>query len=82
MFIRNVSKSGHRHPTLNQQCAAPIVEQYINTKTHASFAYKNTPRNSIVQHVATQKFTRNAQQTPQLYTHWNVDNSLVVTVSG
>ena len=62
------ASTSHTEST-DQQCAAPIVEQDINAKTHASFAYKNTPRNSIVQRAATQKFTRNAQQTSQLYSH-------------
>ena len=44
-----------------------IVEQHINTKTHASFAYKNTPKNSVVQRAAAQMFKQNAQQTSQLY---------------
>ena len=53
----------------NQQCAATILEQNNNTKTHASYAYKNTPKNSIVQNGATQKFTQNVQQTSQLYSY-------------
>ena len=51
----------------NHPCAASIVEQYTHTKTRASSAYKNTPRNSTVQTAATQKLTQNAQQTSQLY---------------
>ena len=38
-------------------------------RTHTSFAYKTTPRNSIVQRAAIQKFTQNAQQTSQAYSH-------------
>ena len=45
-LAQNVSRHGHRILTQNQQYAAPIVQPSINTKTHASFAYKNTPRNS------------------------------------
>ena len=80
---QNVSKPGHLMQ--NQQYTAPIVEQ----RTHASFAYKNTPRNSIAQTAATTKFTQNAQQTSQIYSHswptitrWNADNSLIVINSG
>ena len=59
--------SRHRILIQNQQYAAPIVEPSINTKTHASFPWKNTLRNSSVQRAATRKFTQNAQQTSQLY---------------
>ena len=61
-LTQNVSIPGHQHLIQNQPHTAPIVEQHINTKTHASFAYKNTPKNSVVQHAATQKFIQNAQQ--------------------
>ena len=67
----------------------PTVEQYTHTKTCASSACKNTPRNSIVRRAVTQKFTQNAQQTSQRYSRsqrtiirWNADSSLIVTVSG
>ena len=58
---QNVSRPGHLMQ--NQQYGAAIVEQ----RTHASFAYKNTPRNSIAQTAATRKFTQNAKQTSQIY---------------
>ena len=64
-LTQNISRPGNRHLIQNQPCAAPTVEQNTHTKTHASSAYKNTPRNSIVQRAATQKFTQNAQQTSQ-----------------
>ena len=72
----------------NHPFAAPIVEQYAHTKTRASSAYKNTPRNSTVQTAATQKLTQNAQQNSQLYsrpwpmiTRWNVENSFILVNS-
>ena len=74
-LIQNVSRPGHRYLIQNQQCAAPIVEQHINTKTHTSFAYKNTPKNLIVQCAATQKFTPNANR-PQNSTLTRYDHSL------
>ena len=47
----------------------PTAEQHTHTKTHASSAHKNTQKVSTVQTVATQKFTENAQQPSQLYSH-------------
>ena len=43
-LTQNVSRPGHRYLIKNKPCAAPIVEQHINTNTHASFACKNTPK--------------------------------------
>ena len=65
-LAQNVSRHGHRILIQNQQYAAHIVQPSIDTKTHASFACKNTPRNSTVQRAVTRKFTQNAQQTSQL----------------
>ena len=63
------TRPGRCYLIKNQQCAAPTVEQHTHTKTNASFPCKNTPKNSIVQCAATQKFTQNAQQTSQAYSH-------------
>ena len=64
---QNVSKLGHLMQS--RPWAAPTAEQHTHTKTHASSAYKNTQKKSTVHTVAMLKFTQNAQQPSQLYSH-------------
>ena len=69
--------------------AAPTAEQQTRTKTRASSVYKHTPKNSTIQRAAMRKFTQNAPQPSQLYshsyptiTHWNADSLFIVINSG
>ena len=83
-LTQNVSRPGHRYLIKNKPCAAPIVEQHINTNTHASFACKNTPEKTQLYNVLPQKSSHrthnrshNSTLTPNLRslagmwtTHW------------
>ena len=74
----------------NQPYAGPTAEQHARTKTRASSVYKHTPKNSTIQRATMRKFTQNAPQPSQLYshsyptiTHWNnADSSFIVINSG
>ena len=63
------SRHGHLHPKKIPSYTAPIAELPTHTKTPVSFAYRNTPKNSTAQSVATQKSTRNALKISQSYSH-------------
>ena len=52
---QNVSRPGHRYLIQNQQYAAPIVEQYIHTRTGASSVRKNTPTKTQLYNVLLHK---------------------------
>ena len=63
------SRHGHLHPKKIPSYTAPIAELSTHTKTHVSFAYRNTPKNSTAQSAATQKSTQNAPKISQSCSH-------------